>query len=226
MQRVRGEGKVLKVAANPDTLRIHVHRSLCGASCVVVEVHFVMNPVPDGYCSGPTFRRRAKQVVRDAAEAVDLAVSARQQELQHVVGKVLHMRLLCICTDRIGMGICVDDVVPRQPQVPHGRHEASAPIAESVEVLRRRHDDVVPRIGADELLDTKLIARTNTGRERRMQMENGHHGRGKGQMELDVELRKDVHGVLRREVGAAWGGLSVTRGRRTRACPAPLRALG
>ena len=84
-----------------------------------------------------------------------------------------------------------------------GRDEPGTAVAKGVQVVRGRHEHVVSGVCTDELLDFELIAGLEAWLQRGMQMQHRHHGRGKRQLELDIKLRKDEHGVL---------GIGVTRG--------------
>ena len=97
--------------------------------------------------------------------------------------------------DRVGVGLRIHDVRAGKLQVARRSDEASAAVAEGIEVARRRNDDVFGWIGAHEVLDKKLIRRTEAWRKRGVEVQQRHHRRRERQVKLDVELREDEHGL-------------------------------
>ena len=84
---------MLVVAADADALGEDVHGRLGGASGLVVEGYLFVDPVADGGGEAEAGAHVAEEVLGDAAEAVDFAIAAGEEELKSLGGKVFDLGL-------------------------------------------------------------------------------------------------------------------------------------
>ena len=94
-----------------------------------------MDPVADGGGEGPAGAEVAEEVVGDAAEEVDFAVAAGEEELEGFGGEELDGSLWEVETLELGEVVGGEDVAAVEAEVAGGGEEAGAAVAEGVEVL-------------------------------------------------------------------------------------------
>src|SRR3954462_7796434 len=82
--------KMLEIAAHPHAFREDVHRCLGWPSSVVVKDNFFVNPVANRRSPCPSCWDGPEQFTSDTAEPIHLAVTAGQEELQHLGGEVIN----------------------------------------------------------------------------------------------------------------------------------------
>jgi len=213
-----GDGEVLVVAADADAFGVDVHGGLGGACLLVVEGDFFVDPVADGGGERPAGAEVSEEVVGDAAEAIDFAVAAGEEELEGVGGEELDGGLGEVEALELGVVARGDDAAAVEAEVAGGGEEAGATIAEGVEVLV--DGDVLDGlfVGA-ELFDVEAVVGVDAGDgsdlriERWMQMQQRHNGGGLEEMEVDVVLGLDEQMCLSpAEIGGTQQDSKETRG--------------
>ena len=190
------DGEVLIVAADADAFGEDVHGGFGGASHLVIEDNFVVNPIADGGGEGPAGAEMAEEVLGDAAEAVDFAVAAGEEELKGDGGELLDGRFGKVEALQFRIAIGDDDVGSAEADGAGGREETGAVIAEAIEILIEREFGGGFDVGTD-VFDLEAIVVFDTIEDgelrldRRMEVEERHHGRGLDETELDVVLGFD-----------------------------------
>ena len=130
-----GDGEMLVVATDADAFGEDVHRGLGCARHLIVEDNFLVNPIADGGGEAPAGAEMAEEVLSDAAEAVDLAVAAGEEELQRVGREFLDGYGGKVEALQLGVAVGDDDVGAAEADDAGGRDKAGTAIAEAVEVV-------------------------------------------------------------------------------------------
>ena len=126
----QGDGEVLVVAADADTLGEDVHGGHGGASFFVVEGDLLVDPVADSGGEGPAAAEVAEEVVRDASEEIDFAVAAGEEELEGFGGKQFDRGLRKIEALELGEAVDSDDIAAVKTYVAGGGKESRSAVAE------------------------------------------------------------------------------------------------
>ena len=84
---------MLKVAAHAHAFSKHIESRLCGPGMLIVERHFIVNPVANGLHAAPAGFDVPKKFKRNVRESIDLAVAAIEQEAENLVRQIAHGRL-------------------------------------------------------------------------------------------------------------------------------------
>jgi hypothetical protein len=195
------DGEVLEVAADADALGEDVHGGHGGASLVVVEGDFFVDPVADGGGEGPAGAEVAEEVVGDRAEEVDFAVAAGEEELEGFAGEELDWNLGEVESLELREAVDVDDIAAVEAEVAGGGEEAGAEVAEGVEVFVD-WDVVEGLVVGAELFGVEAVVGVDAGDVGEldgvlgMEVQQRHDGCGVGEVELNVVLGLDEHRVL------------------------------
>ena len=80
----QGDGEVLEIAADANSLDEHIRGGLGGSCGIVVEGDFVMHPIADGYRPFPSGLGGSEFTVGDSTELVNLAIPAWQEKSQNL----------------------------------------------------------------------------------------------------------------------------------------------
>jgi len=152
-----GDGEVLIVAADADAFGEDVHGGLGGAGHFVVEGDLLVDPFADGGGEGPAGAEMAEEILGDAAEAVDFAVAAGEEELEGVGGELVDGDLGEVEALEFGVAVVLDDVGAAEADVAGGSDEAGAAVAEAVEVFGEGDVGGGGEVGAD-VFDSEGVA--------------------------------------------------------------------
>ncbi len=188
------DGKVLIIAADADALGEDVHGGLGGARGFVVEGDVRIHPIADGRGQRPTGSHVPKEIVCDAAKAVDLAVAAGQQKLERLGGQLVRSGKLGAEALQLGLVRRDDGVAAAQANRASGSQKARAAVAEAVEILfDGKLDGALAFFNGTNVLDLQAVGSGEHGLDRGMHMEHRHHGCWLQQVKLDVVFRLNQH---------------------------------
>ena len=213
-----GDGEVLIVAADADAFGEDVHGGHGGASFFVVEGHLGVDPIADGSGEGPAGAEMAEEVVRDAAEEVDFAVAAGEEELEGFGREEFDGGLGEVEALEFGEVFGGDDVAAVEAEVAGGSEEAGTTVAEGVEVFVDGNILDGLLVGS-ELFGVETIVGVDAGDGGEvdvvlgMEVQQRHDGGGLEEMELDVVLGLDEQMCLSlTEIGGTHEDSKETRG--------------
>ncbi len=172
-----------EVAAHAGALFVHIMRGFHVMRMLIAEGDVVMHERADRGDPPPTRRRVAEQRPRDIGQLVGLAVAARHQIEQHVVGQLIDRKLLRGRHDGIGQSGIPHQRAAAQCHAAGRRHQPAADVAKAVVVKSDRH----VRLGDDG------FGADDVGTARGMNPEHDHHRRRLHRRVSDLEAYLDFH---------------------------------
>jgi hypothetical protein len=189
-----------KIAADTGALRVDIMRRFHVMRVLVAEADMAVDEIDDRLDPRPSRRRCAEQGPGDIGELVGLAIAARHQIKQHVVGQLVDRQLLRGRHERIGQTGIAHQRLAAQGDAASGRDQAAAHIAKTVAVEADRHVGLGrDALGADDVGEARWVDREHGYHRRRL------HGRI-GDLEADPDLHgsdlfSPLYFVLRKHVG-------------------------
>src|ERR1700683_5443584 len=127
---------MLKVAAYADALSKNIEGSLCGPCVLIVERHFIVDPVANGLHTTPARLDLSEQFKGNAGESIHLAVPAIEQKWEHFVRQIADGLLSSGPVELIWNSGFSNERGIEKPQLPLRSDESRTTIPETVDIMR------------------------------------------------------------------------------------------
>ena len=126
--------EVHEIPADADAFAKHIPRRSVHASLHIIELDMMVDEVTDRLHTRPTCGRRGKAIPGKFVElAVNFAIPASKEELEHLIRQFLNFMLPRVWLLRVRQTIAFDDCIVGKCDSPRWRESSSTAIAEPID---------------------------------------------------------------------------------------------